>query len=170
MRAMPLGFLKDRSELMSAARINAQITHDTRVGMISSQAVALMMHFSIYVNEDFGELARFLQNHLDDSLEQVGIHLREPWCGRVKCDGAQTVWAVHHILTHTRRLSEIIRMVIRFGGDTDSVAAIAAAIASPRHIDDLPTHLIDTLEPEGAYGIPYLRELGEVLTRTYCQT
>jgi ADP-ribosyl-[dinitrogen reductase] hydrolase len=62
------------------------------------------------------------------------------------------------------RLSEILRESVAFGGDVDTVAAIALAAAScSSEIEaDLPEVLISGLENE-AYGRDYLIELDRQL-------
>lgn len=58
----------------------------------------------------------------------------------------------------------MMRRLIDWGGDTDSVAAIAWGIASCRFPDEvLPEFLARDLEPGGAFGVGFLRGLGERL-------
>lgn len=61
-------------------------------------------------------------------------------------------------------MSALLRECVAFGGDVDTVAAIAlgAASNSAEIIHDLPQHLIDTLE-NGPYGRDYIVELDRKL-------
>jgi ADP-ribosylglycohydrolase len=57
-------------------------------------------------------------------------------------------------------MSKLLRYCINFGGDVDTVASIALAVASnSREVEqDLPQHLTDTLE-NGTYGREYIEVL-----------
>ncbi|MEM6530129.1 MAG: ADP-ribosylglycohydrolase family protein, partial [Chloroflexota bacterium] len=57
-------------------------------------------------------------------------------------------------------MSALLKDCIAFTGDVDTVAtiALAAAAHSNEYIQDLPQHLIVTLENK-AYGYDYLRDL-----------
>ncbi len=72
-----------------------------------------------------------------------------------------TAHAVHTLLTTNNSLMDIMRQVIEWGGDTDSVAAIAWGIASARHQDEvLPDFFEHDLEIGRPYGKIYLEEMG----------
>jgi hypothetical protein len=78
----------------------------------------------------------------------------------VPCEGIATVRAVYSLLRNSETLSQVLDGAVRFGGDTDSVAAIALGIASSRLPDDLPLFLETDLEPGGKFGVEYLKALG----------
>lgn len=106
-------------------------------------------------------------------------HFREPWVGPVQENskdgkglgvGLNTAWAVHTLLTTETSLMEILKRTIEWGGDTDSVGAIAWGIASCRHQDEqLPEFFERDLElgRNPAYGPAYLKELGRQLMDAY---
>lgn len=62
------------------------------------------------------------------------------------------------------RMSTLLKACIGFGGDVDTVAAIALGAASScdEIQQDLPSHLHDTLE-NGTFGREYLTKLDEKL-------
>ena len=166
MRAVPIGVLNSIPMVLHAAKVQAETTHNTPIGIFSAHAVALMSHFALYRDDPFDHLLTFLEIHLPDKTLLHQLNMHKPWCGRVKNPATNTVHAVYHLLTHSSTLSEVLRGAIQFGGDTDSVAAIALGIASARMKDDLPKALFDNLE-NGPYGRDYLRSLGKQLMDTY---
>ena len=166
MRAVPIGVLPSIDTVLSIAKTQAETTHDTPIGILSAQAVALMSHFALYRDDPFDRLQDFLEIHLPHStlLHRMQIHKR--WRGPVKNPATNTIHAVFDLLTHCSTLSEVLRGAIQFGGDTDSVAAIALGIASCRMPNDLPQVLFDQLE-NGPFGRDYLKTLGKQLMDAY---
>lgn len=62
----------------------------------------------------------------------------------------------------------IMRRLLEWGGDTDSVAAIAWGIASSRYQDEvLPEFMERDLEPGSEYGVAFLKGLGVQLMAKY---
>jgi len=57
-------------------------------------------------------------------------------------------------------MRDVLKTCIQFSGDVDTVAAIALAAGScsPEIAQDLPFHLVDTVE-NGQYGRDYIRQL-----------
>ncbi len=53
MRSVPLGVLKDPTEIVRLAGLQASITHATYEGINSSAAVALMSHYALYDRRGF---------------------------------------------------------------------------------------------------------------------
>lgn len=166
MRAVPLGVIKDVKALLDVASIQASTTHDTPIGIFSAQTVALMSHFALYRNDSFSHLQDFLEGHSSDLTLLHGMQIHKRWRGSVKNPATNTIHAVFDLLTHCSTLSEVLRGAIQFGGDTDSVAAIALGIASARMPNDLPQILSNKLE-NGPYGRDYLKTLGAQLMETY---
>lgn len=174
MRAVPLGVLKDPSEVVEVAAIQAAVTHDTDEGIWSAQMVALMSHFALHTNEEFIWLDSYLRKHMPNRTATKGWiptyieHI--PWTGRVGSRGGlnvarATVLAVYSLLVDPGRknLMSILRQVIEWGGDTDSVAAIAWGIASTRMREEVPEFLEWGLEPGRKYGAYFLEDLGRRL-------
>lgn len=166
MRAVPVGALPSIDLVLSIAKTQAETTHNTPIGIFSAQAVALMSHFALYRDDPFDRLQDFLEIHLPDAalLHQMQIHKR--WHGPVKNPATNTIHAVFDLLVHCSSLAEVLRGAIQFGGDTDSVAAIALGIASARMKNDLPQPLYDNLE-NGPFGRDYLESLGYRLMSYY---
>jgi len=173
MRSVPLGVIPDPEWVKTMAMRQAGTTHATYEGVTSAVAVALMSHYALYDRRDFTSLSSWLVTQLP-----VFERFREPWvgpvAGNVKASpydvGMNTAWAVHTLLTTQDSLMGIMRQVIDWGGDTDSVASIAWGIASARHQDEvLPEFLERDLEATGnlRYGPAFLRDLGKRLMNAY---
>jgi hypothetical protein len=82
--------------------------------------------------------------------------------------GIATARAVMTLLMTERSLLDIARRAIEWGGDTDSVLAIAWGIASCRMHDELPPFFDGGLE-NGPYGYKFLTQLGQLLMTKYDQ-
>ncbi len=84
----------------------------------------------------------------------------EPWTGKVGSKGRMSVRAAITAITACDGLSDLLRTCVAFGGDVDTVAAIALSAASccPRFRKDLPAALVEGLE-NGTYGRNYIVEL-----------
>lgn len=173
MRSVPLGVIKDVQELVHIAGTQASVTHATYGGINSSVAVALMSHYALYDRRGFSSMLGWGLQHCP-AFE----HFREPWVGPVQeaskdCKGLgvglNTAWAVHTLLTTETSLMGILKRVIEWGGDTDSVAAIAWGIASSRYRDEaLPEFLERDLEANNpTYGVAFLKQLGTQLMDAY---
>jgi ADP-ribosyl-[dinitrogen reductase] hydrolase len=172
MRSVPIGILADPLEVTDCASRQAQLTHDTIGGRLSSMLIALASHFSLYESEDFDQLFDFCWMHFDKWYKKFLPELeplRKPWNGEVTGPGVgmNTVHAVFHLLREEMSLMGILRQTIEWGGDTDSVAAIAWGIASSRYqVEKLPDFLIYGLE-SGPYGGPFLSGLSARLMHKY---
>lgn len=171
MRSVPLGLIKNVEKMITVAGIQAAITHQTWGGINSSIAVALMSHYAHHDRRNF-------TNMYDSCVKKLHVfkHFRTPWEGPVhhKLDprnlgvGMLTAHAVFTLLTTETSLMGMMRRLIDWGGDTDSVAAIAWGIASARYPNEkLPEFLESDLEVGGQYGVPYLKDLGAQLMAKY---
>lgn len=174
MRSVPFGVLPSPTEAMRMADLQARITHDTPAGRFSAQAVALMSHFALYESAPFDELPDYCLQHLhQEGIDRDSI-FQDRWSGPVKRRGnvpvaITTVHAVAHLLVVQPTLKAMMRTLVYWGGDTDSVAAIVWGIASARLRDEkLPEFLERDLE-QGSYktGAVYLKELGALLMQKY---
>lgn len=160
MRSVPLGILPTPEDVLNIAKLQASITHNSPAGIFSSQAVALMSHYSLYEDDGFDKLIEYCQVYLP-LFETFG----EPFNERVQGPNVsiKTVHAVVQLLRTETNLLGLLKGTILLGGDTDSVAAIAWGIASSRMTEDLPDWFETCLEPGQKYGVEYLKKLGEEL-------
>jgi ADP-ribosylglycohydrolase len=161
MRSVPLGLLADRAQLAAAARAQAAVTHDTAEGMLSSHVVALMAHALLHERADPADLPRLVER-------ETGFAPRSDWCTEVECDAIQTLHAVNTALQRHRSVQALLRGCVDFGGDVDSVAAIALGLASlsPAYDADIPQPLVQGLE-DGGHGLRFLAALDAQLAASF---
>lgn len=158
MRAAPIGIFPTIEKVIEAATIQAAITHNTPDGIKAACAAALMSHYFIYNRGEKKNLGAFLEFHIS------GHQWSQPWQGKVKSKGWMSVKAAITAIARNNSMSELLLDCIAFTGDVDTVAAIALAAAScsKEIAQDLPQHLIDTLENQ-TYGKDYIIELDRKL-------
>lgn len=161
MRSVPLGLIPDKAMLLETARRQAAITHDTPEGILSSQIVALMAHALLYESATLTALPGVIRH-------ETGFLLDLEWQAEVACDALQTVHAVATALHRHRRMAALLLDCVNFGGDVDSVAAIALGLASlsPEYSNDIPAVLLSSLE-SGAYGGQFLAGLDRKLAENF---
>lgn len=165
MRSVPIGVLADVNHVKYTAKIQAEITHDTLGGTSASIMVALMSHYALHTDLPLSGLPDWLRKH----LPAVPDHFLQPWPGGPVTDpevGVVTARAVMTTLAEDKTLLDVARRVIQWGGDTDSVLAIAWGVASTRMKDELPPFFDIQLEG-GQYGNRFLADLGDKLMKKY---
>ncbi|GAA3936885.1 ADP-ribosylglycohydrolase family protein [Litoribacillus peritrichatus] len=157
MRAAPLGIIKDIDDLLAMSEIQASLTHNTEIGIKSSQAVSLAAHFFVY---NIGS-----KNVLFDFIgEYTNFKWNNKWEGEVACCGEETVNALLTVLDQSNSLKDVLINSVAFGGDVDTVAAVGLGIAnlSSEFEKELPNFLFNDLE-NNTFGREYLKEVGSQL-------
>lgn len=155
MRAWPCGLMDDTRTVRDLAMRQAALTHCTAAGMAAATAAALMFHHRYYNIGPLPTLPYFIDQWVP------GFGLGEPaWKGHVSTSGIHTVKAAMTALVQGDTLADVVQRAVAFGGDTDTVAAIAATSAAvcseTRNV--YPKVLLDRLE-NGPYGHDYIRDL-----------
>ena len=157
MRAGAIGVLPSLPEVMERSAVQASLTHDTVDGVAAAQAASLMTHYFVYDLGDKADLGGFLEAYVPGDWSR-------PWAGYVDIKGRDCVHAAVTAVMRHDCLTAVLWQCVAFGGDVDTVAAIAMGPAScSRQVEqDLPQRLIDDLENE-TYGRDYLIELDRKL-------
>ncbi|SHO59174.1 ADP-ribosylglycohydrolase family protein [Vibrio quintilis] len=161
MRSVPLSVIKDTGELISKASMQASITHNTDIAIQSACAVALAGHFGIHQHGKVSDLKCFLENY---GVSDWDFN----WCTEVSVKAYDTVSAAFSCLISNDNLSDLIIQCVSLGGDTDSVASIAAGLATcfEEYDQSLPVNMINALD-ESSYGVHYLQALDNKLYSVY---
>lgn len=161
MRAYPLGLLKEEAEILEKCRIQAMVTHHTQPAILAAQAVALISHYYCYQKGEKAHLLTYLADIQD-------YRWQGNWVGEVKTDAIQTVEAVLTVLLQENSLKTMLQKSVAFGGDVDTVASLALAIAYWDNAveRDLPSFLYNELE-NGAYGRDYIDGLDRDLREAF---
>ena len=153
--------MRDGGLLFSDAQEQAVITHNTAEGILSSRVVSLISHLLLYEQAKLSSLPRLVQ-------DELGFELLSNWQQEVECDAIQTLHAVNTALQRNRCMSDLLIDCVNFGGDVDSVAAIAMGLASlsPEYATDVPKVLREGLEA-GSYGTSFLQRLDAALAEKF---
>ena len=159
MRSVPIGlFFRDFDQADEFAKAQAEVTHQGS-GVIVSQVVAYAaQQLFMYGRNIFEDHCYDINENLEVNNKKVKWH---EWDGsRVASKtelGVITVKAAIHCVATTQSYKECLQKAVSFGGDTDSVAAIACGLSAlnPEHEQIIPPSLLNGLE-RGEYGLGYL--------------
>lgn len=176
MRAHACGLFPTAIEVKQRAIEQAEVTHASWVGRESSAAVALAVH---YFARKVGPKANLIDWLNDERFKGKLFHdgpftadgkNHKPWHpgSRVSSHGWDIVEAALFAVQSKDSLKAILKECVGWGGDTDTVAAVAMGIAcwSDDIAQDLPKPLIDGLET-GPYGIEFLAGLDTELRERF---
>jgi ADP-ribosyl-[dinitrogen reductase] hydrolase len=154
MRAGACGLLAGVELVKSIAARQAAVTHDTPDGIAAAQAAALMVHYLLYRLGPRRDLPDFLDTHVR------GYGWSRTHKGSVGVKGCDSVGAAITALVRSQSVADLLVDCVNFGGDVDTVAAIAMAAASCADdiVRDIPETLWNGLE-NGRFGRDRLLEL-----------
>jgi ADP-ribosyl-[dinitrogen reductase] hydrolase len=164
MRAFPLGALTDPEEVRDKAMFQASLTHATYDGMRAAAAAALAFHHRYHNVGDKEEMLEWVS-------EMVGYNFIRSWEGQAGVQGGYGLHIVHAALESfytADSLMGCLHSCIAWGGDVDTVAAIAgpiAAVCSETELD-ISQPLLDGLE-NGTFGQDYIRALDAKFLEKY---
>jgi ADP-ribosylglycohydrolase len=167
MGVAPLGFLPHLDQVKLASTIQAISTHHPSTAT-HAQIVAMS---AFYFINDLGTkdcLQGWLMNHVDwtsgqDDSYRWSFLVDQHDQGRGTTIKASSISSyMVYALTAFDSMTQIIHDAIDRGGDTDSAAAVAIAVASccPEIKNDLPDHLITAMDAANSgYGVAFLKSL-----------
>lgn len=183
MRALPIGFLPDRNEVIRSATLSSSITHGHPDSVSATIGIALIAHDRYYTGRKFPDIIRTLPLHIpsltSDARKYLIRVIESGWdpdlmlgeysrYGVPYTESIILLGAVIAILAEfgedpNRALMEAVKL----GGDTDTTACIvlAAALIYPGS-DTIPMTLISELE-DGPYGLHYLIHLGDQVSARF---
>lgn len=165
MRACPIGFLPRLLDVRTVAYDQASVTHNSLEGIAAAQAAAYMAHYAVYHLGPKDGLRPWLRQ----MFGSIWSWFDQPHTGPVPNEGIPAVNAALTAIEQGDTLSAILRASVAFGGDVDTVAAVALGVAThllPPEAFDLPGSLFDGLEA-GTYGRPYLAGLDRALHQRF---
>lgn len=162
MRASPIGLVyrKDIDSLIGHAMADASITHNSNEPKMGSIAVALgtayLAGHSKYDRDAIlAEIIYILEDcDVRGKLQQASFHLAEGTdpkiaLAEIGSSGyvAETVGAAFYCLNKTNSFKECVIMAIKCGGDTDTTAAVAGALAGTYYgLDAIPNEYKNQVE------------------------
>ena len=146
MRVSPVGFACDSLEKVdSEARLSAEVTHNHPEGIKGAQAVAAAIFLArqggskqeilSYVARRYGYDSEYYRFHLGRRLADM----RSEWGMFESCQ--DTVPPALIIFGESTDYEDCIRKAVSLGGDADTLACIAGAVAQAFY-KDIPMHII----------------------------
>jgi ADP-ribosyl-[dinitrogen reductase] hydrolase len=158
MRAGACGLLGSVEVVKSVAARQAAVTHDTSDGIAAAQAAALMVHYLLYHLGPRRDLPHFLDMHVP------GYGWSRTRKGSVGAKGCDSVGAAITALVRNQSVADLLLDCVNFGGDVDTVAAIAMAAAACADdiVHNVPESLWSGLE-NGRFGRDRLIVLDQAL-------
>ncbi len=161
MRAFPVGFHRDPWKVRDLAMMQASLTHATWGGMMAAAAAALLFHHRYHRLGTKADVVPFLNKWVPGVDWGLAVLAPgdAPMAGSAT-DGGATVQRAVAVFLEGQSLADVIQMAVALGGDTDTVAAIAAPAAAvcQETRNALPAKIIADLE-NGAFGLDYLIDL-----------
>jgi ADP-ribosyl-[dinitrogen reductase] hydrolase len=149
MRALPIGWGTpgaDAEERRARVLSISRATHGAAGALVAAGTVAAMGSWALHgvqaevICERAVAEAAALANALDAETDLAALKAaaRGAWtppAAGVSLDAIETVAAVLHVLRRAEGLADAIETAVRLGGDTDTVAAIAAGVVGAQGAD-----------------------------------
>lgn len=156
MRVSPVArACESERQVIEEARRSAEVTHDHPEGIGGAEAVALAVFLALHGAEKKEIRARVAAHSgyaLDSSVEET----RPDYQFQESCAGSVPQSIICFL--ESRDFEDAVRLAISLGGDADTMACIAGAIAEA-HYGGVPRHIV------GAVQERLSSDLTEVLER-----
>ena len=142
MRVSPVGFAFDTVEdVLAEAERSASVTHNHPEGIKGAQAAALAVFLArtgIEKKEIKKEIAGRFQYDLNRTLDEI----RPSYSFEVSCQGSvpESIMA----FLESSDFEDAVRNAVSLGGDSDTMACIAGAIAQA-YYKDIPIHILENV-------------------------
>ncbi len=162
MRAAPLGlfFHRDLDELRRATRIASSITHAHPIGIDGGLLIARGTALALLDERDPAAFLGALHGFVATDELRGRIELAQAWLGQEPAarqvarelgNGVlaqrSAVTAVHCFLRFPEEFEAMMAFVVKLGGDTDTIGAMAGGMWGARNgCDALPQGLLERLE------------------------
>jgi ADP-ribosylglycohydrolase len=127
MRVGPVAFAYDRlEEVLAEAERSARVTHDHPEGVRGARAVAAAV-FLARRRPDKREIADYIEAEFGYRVDRPLKRVRRTFVFDVSCEGT-VPWALRAFL-EADSYEDAVRNAISLGGDADTLACIAGAVA-----------------------------------------
>jgi ADP-ribosylglycohydrolase len=142
MRVSPVGFaFESLDEVLHEAKLSAEATHDHPKGIRGAQAVAGAVYLA-RTTQDKTAIRAFIVQKIGYDLSKSLDEIRPDYGFDNSSDGS-VPQAILAFLESTD-FEDAIRKAISLGGDSDTIASIAGAIAQA-YYGVIPEHLVDNV-------------------------
>ncbi|MGD1843471.1 MAG: ADP-ribosylglycohydrolase family protein [Thermonemataceae bacterium] len=127
MRVSPVGFAyKEEEQVLDVAQQTAEVTHNHPEGIKGAQAVALAVWMARN-GKSKEQIRTAIQEKFDYDLQRCIKDIRIDYAFDVTCQGSVPESIIAFLDAHN--VESAIRLAVSLGGDADTMAAIAGAIA-----------------------------------------
>ena len=139
MRVSPVGlYAKKLSEALELAKISAEVTHNHPEGIKGAQAIAA----SVFLAKE-GLTKSFIKKYITRkfgyNLDRSINDIRKGYTFDVSCQGSVPEAIIAFLEGNS--FEEVIRLAVSIGGDSDTIACMAGAIARlGAEREDMPWH------------------------------
>ena len=131
MRVSPVGlYANSMEEALELARITASVSHNHPEGIKGAQAIAACIYLKRTETYDAtGKIKRFAERNFGYDLDVKLRAIRKNYTFDATCQGSVPI-AIMAYLQEPYSAEKAIRLAISMGGDSDTIGAMAASIAT----------------------------------------
>ena len=139
MRVSPVGlYAETLQETLTLATLTASVSHNHREGVKGAQAIASSV-FLCRLGKSKQEIKEYVEKSFGYNLNRTIAEIRPNYSFDVSCQGSVPEAIIAFLEGNS--FEEVIRLAIYLGGDSDTIAAMAGAIAAcmypiPEYISD----------------------------------
>ena len=148
MRVSPVGwYFNTEEDVLKYAKMSAEVTHDHPEGIKGAQAIAICI-FLARNGYSKDKIKKYVEEHFEYDLNRTTDEIRPTYCFYVDCQRSVPE-SIICFLESTSTL-DAIQKAISLGGDTDTMACMAGAIAEAYYgdADDLFEQTIRQVDGE----------------------
>jgi ADP-ribosylglycohydrolase len=128
MRISPVGlYAKTIDEALTLAAITASVSHNHPEGVKGAQAIAASV-FLAKQGKTKAEIKAYVENTFGYNLNRTIADIRPGYYFDVSCQGSVPEAIIAFLEGNS--FEEVIRLAISLGGDSDTIGAMAGAIAA----------------------------------------
>ncbi len=128
MRVSPVGlYAKTLDEALALAALTASVTHNHPEGVKGAQAIATSV-FLAKEGKSKQEIKEYIEKTFDYNLHRTIAEIRPRYGFDVSCQGSVPEAIIAFLEGNS--FEEVIRLAISLGGDSDTIGAMAGAIAA----------------------------------------
>ena len=128
MRVSPVGlYAKSIDEALKLAELTASVSHNHPEGIKGAQAIAASV-FLCKEGRSKQEIKRYVEDTFGYNLNRTIAEIRPNYCFDVSCQGSVPEAIIAFLEGNS--FEEVIRLAISLGGDSDTIACMAGAIAA----------------------------------------
>ncbi len=128
MRVSPVGlYAKTLDEALALAALTASVTHNHPEGVKGAQAIATSV-FLCKQGKTKQEIKEYIEKTFDYNLNRTIAEIRPRYEFDVSCQGSVPEAIIAFLEGNS--FEEVIRLAISLGGDSDTIGAMAGAIAA----------------------------------------